>query len=410
MQVALNKIETEKNQIFIGRQPIFNSELEVVGYELLFRSGDVTSFDGVDGDQATSQVINNALMEIGLDEIVGDVPAYINFTQELICNGVAKLLPEDRVVLEVLETVRVDQDVVDNVKQLVDDGYTIALDDFVFSEEWLPLIELAHIIKIDVTMHTADEIQSLLERFKDNNIKLLAEKVETQEEYQQFKKQGFDYFQGYFFSKPTVLSQKELSSDNISLLQLVTQLKDPNVNVNEIEKLISQNIPLSYKLFRYINSAAFALKNDITSIKQVVVYFGLERLKDWVCLMALMGNDDKPVELVQIGLIRAKMCELIAEESGELEKDSYFVTGLFSILDAMLDQPIDNILKKLPLDESINLALIETKGILGKALHCAKSCEQCVWNEIEFPNINRGRLSDMYTEATVWARQFFIKS
>ena len=405
MQVLQKNIEVERPQIFIGRQPIFNSKLKVVGYELLFRSGTVDAFDGRDSNAATSQVINNALMEIGLDEIVGDVPAYINFTKDLLVNGVAELLPEDRVVLEVLETVSVDQELIDGIKKLVAAGYIIALDDFTYSDEWIPLIELAHIIKIDVMMHSTEDVRKQLEHLKGCKAKLLAEKIETQDEYDELKDEGFDYFQGYFFSKPIVLNAQELSSDNVSLLRLLAELQSPNVEITDIEKLISQNISLSYKLFRYINSAAFAVKAEITSIKQIVVYFGIQRLKDWVSLMALTGNQDKPTELIHTGLVRAKMCELIAEETDVDDKDSYFVVSLFSILDALLDQSLDIILKQLPLDEHINLALLESEGERGRALSCSISCEKCDWEGISFPSISLTRLSDMYQEATSWSRQ-----
>ncbi len=405
MQALQKKFDVEDPQVFIGRQPIFNSNLKVVGYELLFRSGNVSAFDGADGSTATSKLINNALMEIGLDEVVGEVPAYINFTKDLIVNGVAKLLPEDRVVLEVLETVSVDQDLIDGIKELVAAGYIIALDDFTFSAEWIPLIELAHIIKIDVRMHSIENVRKQIEYLKGCKAKLLAEKVETQDEYEKLKDEGFDYFQGYFFSRPTVLSAQELTSDNVSLLRLLAELQNADVEIKDIEILISQNISLSYKLFRYINSAAFAVKTEITSIKQIVVYFGIQRLKDWISLMALSGNKDKPPELIHTGLVRAKMCELIAEETNVVDKDSYFVVGLFSILDALLEQPLDSILKQLPLDESINLALLETKGDRGKALSCSLSCEKCDWDEIKFPNISLARLSDIYQEATSWSRQ-----
>ena len=253
--------------------------------------------------------------------------------------------------------------------------------------------------------HSIDEIRKQLAYLKDNDVKLLAEKVETQEEYNQLKGEGFDYFQGYFFSKPTVVSQKELSSDSISLLRLLSELQNPDVELDEIEKLVSQNISLSFKLLRYINSAAFALNNKLTSIRQIVIYFGIQRLKDWVCLIALSDNNDKPPELIYTGLVRAKMCELIGEEIGAVEKDSYFIVGLFSILEALVDQPLEVVLDQLPLDKQINLALTESEGEMGKALYCTLSCEQCIWSDIAFPDISIERLSDLYMQATIWSRQ-----
>lgn len=405
MNGALEKSEDYKQDIFIGRQPIFDPQLKIAGYELLFRASGTVAYDGTDGDAATSTVIHHALMEIGLDDIIGDNPAFINFTKDLLINGAAQLLPADRVVLEILETVEIDDELIVGVKKLVDAGYQIALDDFVYAEEWLPLIELAHIIKFDVMEMSFEEIKEHVKRFSGMNIKFLAEKVETQEEFNLFKQEGFDYFQGYFFAKPTVLSQKALSSDSISLLQLVAQVQKPDIEPEELEKLISQDVSLSYKLFRCVNSAAFGLKSKMTSVKQAVVYLGLQRLKNWVCLLAISGNSDKPAELINIGLVRAKMCELIADETGLEGKDAFFVVGLFSILDAILDQPLATILEKMPMDESINQALLENTGEMGQALLCSINFEKCNWDGISFPNLSDEMLGKIYEQAMVWSRQ-----
>ena len=395
----------QKTKIFIGRQPIFDQKLNVVGYELLFRPGNVDAFDGSDGNVATSQVINNALMEIGLDDIIGDNPAYINFTKDLLVSGVAELLPMDRVVLEVLEDVEIDEELIEGIKSLAKAGYRIARDDFSYKDEWLPLIEQAQIIKFDVMMHSLEQIREQMKNFSGRKLKFLAEKVETQDEFNLYKEEGFDYFQGYFFSKPVVISQKAMSSDSLALLQLVSILQKADTEVNHVEEIISQDVSLSYKLFRCVNSAAFGLKNKMTSIKQAVVYFGLQRLKNWVCLLAMASNSGKPAELIHVGLVRAKMCELIADESGLNEKDAFFVVGLFSILDAILDQPLDAILTKMPLDEAINNALLKQEGDMGQALLCSINCEQCNWDKILFPNISYERLSEIYCDAMLWSQK-----
>lgn len=403
---ALNEMPVDdKPQIFVGRQPIFDSKLKVVGYELLFRSSNVDHFDGSDGDQATSHVINNALMEIGLDGIIGDKPAYINFTKDLLINGVAELLPTDRVVLEILETVEVDAELVSGVKLLVDNGYRIALDDFTFSEQWMPLIEIAQIIKFDVMQHSIEEIKHQIKKFEGKDIKLLAEKVETHDEYNLLKQEGFDYFQGYFFSKPETVSSQGLSSNSISLLRLLSEIQKPNLQLDEIEKLVSQDVSLSYKLFRCVNSAAFGLKNKMTSIKQAVVYLGIQRLKNWISLIVMTSNPNKSSELIQTGLVRAKMCELIADECSLPDKESYFVVGLFSILDALLDQSLDDILQKMPLDDELNRALLNKEGNMGKALWCSICCEQCLLQKIEFPKLSQERIYQIYRESMSWTRQ-----
>ena len=394
-----------KKKVFIGRQPIFDSKLNVVAYELLFRSGDVDAYDGVNGEQATAHVINNALMEFGLDDIIGNSLAFINFTKDLLVSDIAELLPVDRVVIEILETVKVDEEVILKTKELVKGGYKIALDDFTFSDEWAPLINLAEIIKFDLMQHNVEEIKNQVRKFEGKKVKLLAEKVETQEEYNQLKEEGFDYFQGYFFAKPEVVSHQALTENSISLLQLLSKTQNPDIETEELEKLISQDASLSYKLFRCVNSAAFGLKNKMNSIKQAVVYLGLQRLKNWVCLLAMTGNPKKSSELIQIGLVRAKMCELIAAENNLPEKDSFFVVGLFSILDAILDQPLDVILNKMPLEDSLNRALLENEGDMGNALICSINCERCKVDKIMFPNIIKERLYEIYQEAMAWSRE-----
>jgi EAL and modified HD-GYP domain-containing signal transduction protein len=398
---------SEKNnpQIFIGRQPIFDSKLQVAAYELLFRSGNVNAYDGIDGEKATAQVINNSLMEIGLDDLVGNNLAFINFTKDSLMTDFAILLPADRVVVEILETVEVDEDLVLKVKGLVDEGYTVALDDFTFSDQWKPLIDIAKIIKFDVMQHNVEEIKSQIKKFEGKKLKLLAEKVETQDEYNKLKAEGFDYFQGYFFSKPEIVSHKALSADSISLLQLLSSIQRTDIETEELEKLISQDASLSYKLFRCVNSAAFGLKNKMSSIKQAIVYLGLQRLKNWVCLLAMTGNPNKSSELIQTGLVRAKMCELIADERDLPEKDSFFVVGLFSILDAVLDQSLNDILETMPLEDHLNRAMLEREGDMGNALDCSISCEQCKFEGIEFPNINKERLYEIYRDAMIWSRK-----
>ncbi|MEM6998978.1 MAG: HDOD domain-containing protein, partial [Pseudomonadota bacterium] len=196
-----------------------------------------------------------------------------------------------------------------------------------------------------------------------------------------------------------------LSSNSLSLLKLLSEIQKPDIELEEIEKLISQNVSLSYKLFRCVNSATFAIKNKMTSVNQAVVYLGIQRLKNWISLLAMSGNSNKPSELIQVGLVRAKMCELIAIERNFPDKDSYFIVGLFSILDAILDQPLDKILQKMPLDDDLNSALLEREGDKGKALWCSICCEQCIWDGIDYPDINQDRIYYLYHEAMNWSRQ-----
>jgi len=409
MTLAATNIDqkhSDERQIFIGRQPIFNRSLAVVGYELLFRPGNVTNAGEFDSYTATVQVINNLLMEVGLNELTGGNPAYINFTKDLILNGAVKLLPADQVVIEILEDTDIDETLVNVIRELAENNYTIALDDFTYSDKWQPLIKLGKIIKFDVMQHSLDEINAQRKHFPNTNIKLLAEKVETKEEFDEFSKAGFDFFQGYFFAKPMLISQKGLSASNTETLQLLATLQNPDVEIEEIEALISRNLTFSYKLFKYLNSAAFSLSSNVTSVKQAVVYFGLARLKKWVSLLVLsIAKNDKPAELINIALTRAKMCELLADSTNQDDKDTYFTVGLFSLLDVIFEQPFDVVLTPLPLDDSVKKAIIAHEGKLGDALNCSVACEQCKWHEITFQKLNIQSIPRIYLDSMVWSQK-----
>ncbi len=389
---------------FVGRQPIFDGRQDVYGYELLFRSSDVNMAGQLDGNKATAQVVYNTLIEIGLDDLVGPNLAFINFPRELLMNGLADLLPPDRVVLEILEDVEVDDELIKSISQLADRGFTIALDDFIFKPKWEPLIELAGIIKLDVFEQSIEAVQEHFDRLKKYDVKLLAEKVETRDEYDALKTIGFDYFQGYFFCKPYIVKKEKPPDNHIAILELLSRLQDPEVDIGEVETLISQTVSLNFKLFRYINSASFGLSRKLDSIHQAVVYFGLQRLKNLACLIAMTDINDKSSELITVGLIRAKMCELLAKTSRQPEPDVFFVVGLFSILDALLDLPLDEILETLPLSEEIIGALVHGEGRLAEALTCSRVCEQCIWPEIRFAKLDITVIYEAYIESIAWAR------
>jgi EAL and modified HD-GYP domain-containing signal transduction protein len=392
-------------KVFIGRQPIFDRNLNVVAYEILFRSGNTSSSGQFDGAFATAKVINNLLMEIGLEELTGGLPAYINFTKELILDGVVELLPPDHVVIEILEDIEVDDELINVVRNLREKKYTIALDDFTYSDEWVPLIELASIIKYDVMQHSLEEINKQREESQCKN-KLLAEKVETQDEFNLYLEAGFEYFQGYFFEKPTVISQKSLGDSSAQLLQLLSALNNPYIEINEVELLVGQNLSFSYKLFKYLNSAAFAVENEITSIKQAIVYFGLDRLKKWTSLLVLSiaKQDNKPGELINIALSRAKMCELLAEKNNDDNSDTFFTVGLFSILDVIFGKPLETILSELPLDDSIKQALTSYKGKQGDALVCCLACEKQTWGDIKYSEVSIETIQRIYLDSMVWSK------
>lgn len=389
--------------IFIGRQPIFDRDLNVFAYELLFRSGTRNHAGEFDGDQATSQVIVNAFIEIGLEQIVGPHPAFINLTRSFVTSVTPLPFPKDRVVLELLEDIRPDAEVVSGVRNLAAQGYVIALDDFVFNENLKPLIEHAQIVKIDLMTLSREELAEHVRLLNGYDVKLLAEKIETQEEFEHCKALGFSYFQGYFLSRPNIVQSTQLPPNRLAVLQLLAKLQDPQSDATDIEALIGQDVALSYKLLRYINSAFFAFPKKIESIRQAVVYLGMQSIKTWVSLLVVAGLGNKPAELVTQAMQRAKMCELLAKTAKRPNADSYFTVGLFSLLEALMDTPLEKILASLPFTDDIRRALLEQEGPYGEALSCAIAYEKGDFMRARFDRLAPSQMTDTYLASARWA-------
>ncbi|NKB37273.1 MAG: HDOD domain-containing protein [Gammaproteobacteria bacterium] len=405
MGESVLKLEQESDaQIFVGRQAILDTHGNTYAYELLFRSGQENAAEILDGNRATAQVLINSLVDIGLDSLVGEKLAFVNFTRDSLLNDTVHMLPTERIVVEVLEDMLVDEKLIQEIEKLSGLGYIIALDDFEYSPHWDPIIPLADIIKFDVMSLGLSALDRELEHVKQYDLKLLAEKVETHEEFEHLKALGFDYYQGYFFEKPKVVSGNKMPDNQVALLNLIARLQDPEIDVSEIESLVAQNVTLSYKLLRYINSASLSLPKKVNSIRQVVVYFGLQRLKNWVTLLAMTDLGDKPSELLTTGLIRAKMCELLAIELAYPDSERFFMLGMFSILDALLDRPMPEILDRLPVSEEMLDGLINRQGELGKILEYCIAFDKNTpagWN----PDIDANSINRIHMEAIIWSRE-----
>lgn len=391
--------------IYIGRQPIFDRDLNVFAYELLFRSGTQNHAGEFDGDQATSQVIVNAFIEIGLEQIVGPHLAFINLTRSFVTTQAPLPFPKDRVVLEVLESIRPDAEVIAGVRDLAAQGYSVALDDFVFHEDLKPIIEVATFVKIDLMTLSLDQLAAHVRLLRGYDVKLLAEKIETQEEFEHCKQLGFDYFQGYFLSRPNIVQSTQLPPNRLAVLQLLAKLQDPQTDAADIETLISQDVALSYKLLRYINSAFFAFPKKIESLRQAVVYLGTQAIKTWVSLLVVAGLGNKPAELVSQAMQRAKMCELLAKTAKRPHTETYFTVGLFSLLEALMDTPLEKILESLPFTDEIRRALLQQEGLYGEALSCAIAYEKGDFLRAHFDRLAPSQMTDTYLASARWADQ-----
>jgi EAL and modified HD-GYP domain-containing signal transduction protein len=389
--------------IFIGRQPIYDRRLRVYAYELLFRAADTGRADFIDGDKATSDVIVNAFMEFGLDSIVNNRLAFINLTRSFFIGEHTAHLPRDRVVLELLEDIKPDTEVINGVKRLFDMGYRIALDDFIYKESLQPLIRLAEIIKIDIMALNRDEVRAHVEQLRQHKLKLLAEKVETQEDFEFCRELGFDYFQGYFFAQPKVIRGQRLPNNRLAILKLLSSLQNPDITPAQLEEMIAQDVAFSYRILRYVNSAAFALPRKIESIHQAVVILGLQTIRSWTTLLAISQVDNKPAELVVTAMVRGKMAEGLARARKEPGPESFFTVGLFSALDALMDNTMEEILTQLPLAEHITAALLHHAGTHGEVLKCVLNYERGEWQDIRCTKLNDEQIRDCYLSALQWA-------
>ncbi len=393
-----------KDRAFVGRQAILDRHLGLYAYELLFRSAKGASADAVGGNRATGEVLLATFAELGLQRVVGRARAFVNFTRELLLEGGDRLpLPPSRLVIEVLEDVVVDTALVRAVRSLSQQGYTIALDDFEFDERWRPLLPYADIIKIDVRALDAKAIEDHVRLLRPYGVKLLAEKVETREEFEHLAGLGFDLFQGFFFSKPEVVSGRRLQTNRLQTLEVLRALQDPDQTVDGIEELVRQDVAISYKLLRFMNSAMFAFADEITSIRRAVVHLGIQNLRKIASLIALTRLENKPQELMRMALVRARMCELLSGERSQDEAATFFTVGLFSALDALLDSPLETLLEELPVSQEIREALLHRAGDAGKALHCVLAYERCDFAEVEFAGASANDLAGLYADAVEWS-------
>lgn len=391
--------------VYVGRQPIFDKEMKLFAYELLFRGNDKDNQAVIlGGDQASAQVMLNAFGDIGLRDVVGEQKAFINFTEGLLNPDYESFFPRKHIVIEVLEDVEVTPQLIHCLGMLRDKGFTIALDDYVFNPELKVLEDFADIIKVDILQVGAKDLIEHSAKLKAKGIKLLAEKVENCNQFEYCKKLGFDYFQGYFFAKPKIIAGKRLPTNKLGVLSLLKNVYDPDVDMRRLSEIISQDVSLSQKLLKF---ASETNRNgfEVNSIHDAVMRFGLERLKSWTSMLVLSGMDDKPVELFKTALTRAKFCELAGGKIKGFSVDTYFTAGLFSSLDAIMDSDMEELLERLSLSATMRGALLNHEGNLGYALKIVKGIEQGS-TEFDVPEgLSAIELSNLYLKAMQFSEE-----
>jgi len=393
-----------------ARQPILDINKKLYAYELLFRDSINNVFPtNIDGDEATSKMIEASKFNMGITEFTSNKPAFINFTLETLIQGYPEMLTNEEIVVEVLETVKPGKKLLSLCKDLHSKGYKVALDDYEHQSVWVHFYPFVKIIKIDMQKTNDDAVNEVITAIKDYpHIDLLAEKVETYEKYEQAQRLGFKYFQGFFFAKPEMVKTKNLSPSQIAMAELLYETSKPELDLTGITSVFERDISLSYKLLRYANSAIFKRRSEVSTIKQALIILGSGELKRFLGLMfAVTANPDKPTELIKIAMIRAKFCELIAHDmNATVDVSIAFLTGLLSKIDAILDEELNIVLEKLPLSAEIKDPLLTRKGTMAAIIRLVEFIELAQWNKtnivMEKLKLNTEQVLKHYNEALAW--------
>lgn len=390
----------------VARQPIYDSALAVVAYELLYRdSSSALKAVVMDARRATLRVIANAALEIGLDRLAGGLPVHINFPRELLVGEPMLPLQPQSVVIEVLEDVPADAEVLAGIRSLRERGYRIALDDYSMRESGRALLDVADIVKVALSREDPNALPRTVRELKDRGLRLIAEEVETVEQFERCLELGFDHFQGYFLQQPQTFQAQRVPSNRLGTLRLLTELSREDASVEDIEQLLAQDMSMSYRVLRCINSSFYNLPRKVESIRQAIVMLGFDTLRQLCALVALQGFDDRPPSLIGVAMTRARMCEQLGRLAGARDTGPYFITGLFSMLNVLTGVPIARLIEELPLAKSIENALLAEQGDMGAALHCVRAYERGRWQDVSFHNLPPEVIRAAYVDAVFWADQ-----
>lgn len=369
-------------EVYVARQPIFDRRRQAVAYELLYRSGRADRYDASSGNSATAQVIVNTFMAIGINHVTGGRRAFINFTKDLLLSHYVSVLPRDLVVIEVLESIDPVHEVIAACRELKHLGYRLALDDFVLvTEEYRPLLHLADIIKVDFQGATERVLAELPAALRPHGVKLLAEKVETDAQYVQAIRWGYEYFQGYFFSRPVLVKGQDIPGFKANYLRVLQEVNRDEMDFDRLEEVVKADLSLSVKLLRYVNSAAFVWRSRIESLSQALVALGEREFRKWVSLVCLTSmGEDKPRELLIQSSVRAYFCEALAKAAGHATRASdWFMVGLLSHLEAVIGRPLPLVLDSIPIHDDVRAALLDGRGPMADGLHALMAFELTDW-------------------------------
>ena len=385
--------------VYVARQPIFDRKQQVVGYELLFREGTTNATSVLDHEAATASVVLNALTEIGLRRIVGARGAWVKVPRESIAHGIVDLLPK-RAIVEILKRETIDDALIDAVAQLRRNGRTVALDHFRYTPQAEPLLRLAEYVKLDLVELGREGFSAEVAACRRFGVKIVAARVENRRDHAFCRAAGCELFQGYFFCRPEIMQSRRIDTSRAAVVDLLATLQDPAVELADLQSSISLDVGLSVRLLRYINSAFFGLRQPVRSITQALALLGVEHLKRWAALTMFASIEGKPLELTVTALVRARFCELTGD--GGTEAGELFTLGLLSVIDALLDEPIEEALTGLPIARDLRDALVRHAGPRGHLLECVLALEAGDFARAQELHPAAGSL---YTAAIAWANE-----
>jgi c-di-GMP phosphodiesterase len=402
-------MSSDKNDALamVARQPIYDAGMAVSAYELLYRESDSALKALItDSRRATLRVIATATLEVGLDRLAGGLPVHINFPRELLSGGDTLLpLSPERIVIQVFDDLPATRDVIESLRAMRARGHKIAIGDFSSRDSDRTLLTVADIVKVSLSREQGPGLARTVQELKAHKLKLVAEEVETIEQFETCMDLGFDGFQGNFLHHPETFRAMRVPSSKIGVLRLLTELSKPEASIDEVEQLVSQDMSMSYRVLRCINSSFYNLPRKVDSIRQGIVILGLDPLRQLCSLVALQGFDDRPPNLLIVAMARARMCEQLGRLIGAPDSGPFFITGLFSMLNVLTGVPIRQLVEDLPLAPEIVSALTAEEGQLGAALHCVRAYERGRWKEVNFCGLPQNVIRAAYVDAVFWSEE-----
>ena len=405
--VAPARVTASASLRYVARQPIFGLDEKVFGYELLFRDSLENCFSG-NLDEASRATLDRSLL-MGIDVLCDGRRAFLNCTRDTLIKGLVTLLPSNLTVVEILESVPADPDVFAACHSLKEQGYAIALDDYVAGDRREPLVPLADIIKVEMQLTTEQERAQLVKRFGSTYCRMLAEKIESHDDFVRARDQGFVYFQGYFFRRPEMLSTHDLPANQLNYLRMLQEVSRPELDLAGLERLIKAEASICYRLLRYLNSAAFAFRKEIHSVKHAISLLGERDVRRWVRLVAAVGaGQNKTSDLVLSALVRGRFGDLLSSRVSHGESD-LFLLGLLSLIDAMLEMPMESVLEKISLDQETKSVLLGKASVLRPVYQLMLAHESGEWQAAaslsEGLKLDSEAVAGLYWQAQQWARE-----